>query len=239
MEGFTYNDIFDTKGIEYIIIIAFLFLLIPFWIILNKGAIIKAELQKALQVLTAGILRVPQGYFFSRNHTWAYLEKSGNAKIGMDDFLVQITGELKILNLKKPGDAVSKGDILTEISQNGKLLKIYSPLTGLVLNTNPLVLKNPGILNQDPYENGWIYDIRPSKWMKEMSNSYLADKATEWLRLELERFKDFVALSSAKSSPESQIVVFQEGGELRTNPLSELNSEIWKDFQREFLDVKD
>ena len=36
MDGFTYYNIFDTKGIEYLFIIAFLILLIPFWIIINK-----------------------------------------------------------------------------------------------------------------------------------------------------------------------------------------------------------
>ena len=87
MDAFTYKDIFETKGIEYIIIIAFLLLLIPFWILLNKSPKIKAEIQKAWDVLTANILRIPQGLFFSRNHTWAFMEKSGLAKVGLDDFL--------------------------------------------------------------------------------------------------------------------------------------------------------
>ena len=109
MDGFSYNNIFETKGIEYIIIIAFLVLIIPFWIIINKQAGLKGRYKKAFGILTAGILRIPQGMFYSKNHTWAHLEKSGIAKVGLDDFLLHITGEVKFSNLKNPGDIINKG----------------------------------------------------------------------------------------------------------------------------------
>ena len=41
MDGFTYHDIFETKGLEYLAIIAFFLLLIPFWIILNRKVVSK------------------------------------------------------------------------------------------------------------------------------------------------------------------------------------------------------
>ena len=43
MDGFSYYNIFDTKGIEYLVVIAFLLLLIPFWLALNKQVKIKTE----------------------------------------------------------------------------------------------------------------------------------------------------------------------------------------------------
>ena len=48
MDGFTYHNIFDTKGIEYLVIIAFFAILIPFWMLLNKQIRISKEIQKTL-----------------------------------------------------------------------------------------------------------------------------------------------------------------------------------------------
>ena len=92
MDQFTYTDIFDTKGIEYLIVIAFLLLIIPFWIRLNRPLKLRTNLIETAGALTAGILRIPRGLFFSRNHTWSQLDGSGLARIGMDDLLLHLTG---------------------------------------------------------------------------------------------------------------------------------------------------
>lgn len=235
MDGFTYTNIFETKGIEYLIIIAFLILLIPFWIILNKQSAIVKQIHKVWDIITAEVLNIPQGLFFSKNHTWTYLEKSGNAKVGLDDLLLRLVGHVKISHLKNQGDMIKKGDLLTEINQNGKSLRIYSPISGKIMNTNLQIKDVPEVLNEDPYEKGWIYDIKPSSWKAETKSYFLAKEASGWLKTELDRFKDFLAISMAKYSPDPSMVVFQEGGELRNNVLSELQVEIWDDFQNEFL----
>ncbi len=49
MDAFSYNNIFETKGIEYLVVIAFLALLIPFWITLNKKAKITGQLRKGIR----------------------------------------------------------------------------------------------------------------------------------------------------------------------------------------------
>jgi glycine cleavage system H protein len=221
---------------EYLIIIAFLLLLIPFWIIINKESNVVQRINKALGALTANILRIPQGLFYSKNHTWTYLEKSGNAKTGLDDFLLQVVGDVNVGLLKLPGEKIRKGDPIAEIDQNGKRLRIFSPISGQIVNTNSLLNENPEILNQDPYELGWIYTIHPTNWVAETASYYLAGEANKWIKKELERFKDFLAVSVAKHSPEPSLIAFQEGGEIRQNVLSELDEKIWEDFQESFLD---
>ena len=235
MDGFSYTNIFETKGIEYLIIIAFLAMIIPFWIIINRQAVIKRQIRNAIGILSAGILRIPQGLFYSKNHTWAHLEKSGIAKVGLDDFLLHITGEVKFSNLKNPGNFINKGELLADIDQNGKLLQIYSPLSGRVMNTNTTLYESPGVINEDPYGKGWIYKIKPSEWIAETGSYYLAEEAIAWSKNELERFKDFLAESVKKYSPETSILILQDGGELCDQPLSELPNEVWQDFQKSFL----
>jgi glycine cleavage system H protein len=235
MDGFSYYNIFDTKGIEYLVIIAFLLLLIPFWLALNKQVKIREQIRKAIGVLSAAVLKIPQGIFFSKNHTWAYLEKSGAARIGVDDLLVHITGQVSIHPIKNPGDSIQKGDLLAEMDQNGKSLSVYSPISGTIISSNQALNENKELLYDDPYGKGWIYNVKPSNWQAEMPSCLMAEEASDWFSKELNHYKDFLAINMMKYSPETAMVVLQDGGELSDNSLAEMPRELWQDFQKEFL----
>jgi|WetSurMetagenome_2_1015567.scaffolds.fasta_scaffold76212_2 glycine cleavage system H protein len=235
MDGFSYHNIFETKGIEYLAIIAFFLMLIPFWIILNRQ-VVSRKIKQIIGVLTANVLKIPQGVFFNKNHTWTHLERSGSARVGLDDLLFHITGTVNFNQLKNPGDVIRKGDLLTEVDQDGKILRIFSPISGKILASNVLLKDNPELSSEDPYGKGWIYKIKPSDWIAETSSYYLAEEATQWSRTELDRFKDFMANSAVKYGSDPSFTVMQDGGELCDNVLSELPNEVWQDFQKEFLD---
>jgi glycine cleavage system H protein len=235
MDGFTYINIFETKGIEYLAIIAFLILLIPFWLLLNKKGGINNQIRKASGNLSSNILRIPHGLFFSKNHTWTYLEKSGAARVGLDDLLLHITGEVRLRYYRNPDEMIDKGDLLVEIEQKGKILRIFSPISGKIVHTNHFLIENPGILNEDPYGSGWISKIKPTKWIEETRSYFLAEEAIKWSTQEMERFKDFLTLSMGKYSPEPAMIMLQDGGELSSSALSAMPGEIWEDFQEDFL----
>jgi len=163
------------------------------------------------------------------------MERSGTALVGLDDLLLHITGEVKFNNHKSPGDVIHKGELLTEIDQNGKLLKILAPVSGKITNINSAINENPGLLNEDPYGKGWIFKIKPTNWIAETKSCYFAEEATNWSALELERFKDFMAVSMKNYAPEPSMVILQDGGELTDHSLSAFSGEIWKDFEKEFL----
>ena len=235
MEGFSRVDIFDTKGIEYIFVIGYLLILIVFWKISTIQVKVREQVQRVLGNLTANLLRIPQGIFYNRNHTWTHLEESGAARVGLDDLLQHITGEVQFIHLKTPGEIISKGDLLTELNQEGKHLRIVSPISGEILDTNSELTDSPELLNEDPYKKGWIYKIKPSNWIAETKTCYLAEEATSWSLDELQRFKDFLAVSMKKYSSGPSMVILQDGGELRDNTLSLLPMEVWQDFQQDFL----
>lgn len=239
MDGFSYSDIFATKGMEYLIIIAFLLLLIPFSVILNKQVKITHKIRQVFGILTAGNLKIPQGLFYSKNHTWAHLDKSGAASVGLDDLLLHLTGEVTLSNLRDPGEYVNKGDVIASIGHMGKFLRIFSPISGEIMSTNSIIRDSPGILNEDPYGKGWVYKIKPSDWMAETRSLYLAEEATAWLKRDLDRFKDFLAVTMMKYSPGTSGIILQDGGELCDHSLSALPFEIWQDFQQEFLNPEE
>lgn len=235
MEGYSYTNIFATKGIEYLVIIAFLTLLIPFWVILNKQSKITKQIQKVLGNLTANILRIPQGLYFSQNHTWAHLQESGIAKVGIDDLLLHLTGNIKFNNLRNSGEIIKKGDLLTEIDRNGKILRIFSPISGKIIQSNSMLSECQDMFHDDLYSKCWVYKIKPSQWVAETSSYYLAEEATDWSAKELERFKDFMAVTTKKYSADTSNIILQDGGELCDNTLAELPNEVWQDFQKDFL----
>ena len=236
MEGYSLVDIYDTKGTEYLFVIGYLLLLIIFWKVAKNPQRVFRQIREAVSIISDKILRIPQGIYFNKNHTWAHLKESGVAKVGMDDFLQHVIGNVGLTNLKNPGESIEKGELLTTINQGGKLLRVYSPISGTVVETNPGLNENPGLLNSDPYDKGWIYHIKPSNWVEETRSYYLADRATEWSKKELIRFKDFLSVGAMrKFSSEPSMVLLQDGGEIRENVLSELPGEVWAEFQEEFL----
>ena len=236
MEGFTYTNLFETKGIEYIIVILFLLLLIPFWLLVTGKSNAVQHLQEGVRVLAAHLLRVPKGLFFSRNHTWLYLEKSGQAKIGLDDFLQNVLGEITVQPLKSAGDVVQKGEVLALIEQEGKQLHVHSPLSGEIVGVNASVLERRGALSGETFEEGWLYALVPANWQKETSGFLLGADAVRWFSDEINRLKDFLNIKLARQAGLEPLVVFQEGGELEVDPLAELDAGIWDEFQNEFLE---
>jgi glycine cleavage system H protein len=239
MDGFSYHNIFDTKGIEYLAVIAFLLLLIPFWLALNKQFSVKEQFKQLLGTLSFNVLKIPQGIFYSKNHTWAYLEKSGAAKVGLDDLLMHITGEVSIRHLKSKDEIVNKGDLIAILNQNGKTLNVFSPLSGKITSTNIELNEKNDLLKTDPYGKGWIYAIQPSNWMVEVSSCYLAEEGTGWMKNELERYKDFLAINLSRSSGLTPYTILQDGGEISDNSLADLPVEFWLNFQKEFLNPED
>lgn len=236
MEGFSIVDIYETKGAEYLFVIGYLIILIIFWRLMRNPGKVLRQIKDAVSTLSAKILNIPQGIYFNKNHTWTHLGESGAAKVGVDDFLQHVIGDLQLSGLKDPGHFIKKGELLAEIEQEGKQLKVYSPISGEILETNAMLVENPEMINSDPYEKGWLYQIKPSNWMKETSSCLLAEKAIEWSDKELSRFKDFLSLGAMrKYSSGPAMLMLQDGGEIRDNVLSELPEEVWNDFQEEFL----
>lgn len=235
MDQFVYSDIFETKGIEYIIVIIFLLLIIPFWMLLNKPLKLKTKVGEVLGALSAQVLRLPQGLFYNKNHTWSHLEKSGLASVGLDDLLLHLTGGVELEYLKDLQERVKLGEPIATISQDGKKLVITSPLTGQVEGVHSSLLNNSEAISEDPY-NSWLYKIKPKNWREETRSYYSADEASEWAEKELARFKDFMA-EYVNQSTEEGTLVLQEGGELIDHPLMGMDQIVWKVFQDKFLNV--
>ena len=164
------------------------------------------------------------------------MEKDGFVRIGIDDFLSQVTGTLTNIKLKEPGERIKKGDPVFSIIQHGKQLDIQSPVTGTIIKSNAKLFSDTSLINQDPYAEGWVYEIEPLNWLSEIGSFMMGLEYTEWITKEFVRLKDFMANCCRNKEHNLPIMVMQDGGELRNNPLQDAGPLTWEEFQTKFIE---
>jgi glycine cleavage system H lipoate-binding protein len=203
---------------------------------LNRPSIAARSAASAGAMSESG-LNIPKGVYFDKSHTWAFMETDGTVKVGVDDFLQHVTGKLTRIQMKKPGEKVIKGEAMVTFIQNGKQLIVSSPLSGVIKAENKLLFTDPSLLNQSPFNDGWVYQIEPTNWSRENQFLFMADKYTDWVKGEFRRLRDFLAMAIKPESPEFAYVTLQDGGEITDNVLSNMGPEVWEEFQTRFMDA--
>ena len=189
-----------------------------------------------LKVIEEAAIIIPKGIYFDKTHTWAFMKKDGTVKVGIDDFLQHVTGPITRIEMKNTREKIKKGDHLLTIIQNGKQLKIYSPVTGEIVAHNANLTSHSGLINSAPFTEGWIYTIQPTNWSLEIQFMHMAEKYTNWLKTEYTRLRDFFEGAVRVHVP-AFVMILQDGGVIKDGILADLGPEIWEDFQLKFIDT--
>ena len=179
----------------------------------------------------------PKGLYFDKTHTWAFMEKNGMVKVGIDDFLQHMTGTITRVKMKEAGDKVRKGEKIMTIIRDGKQLNLYAPISGIIKEQNQSLVADSWLVNTSPYADGWVYMIEPKNWTREIQFMFMGEKYIEWLKNEFSRMKDFVADSMRINTVAYSHVILQDGGEISDHVLADLGPEVWEDFQTRFIDT--
>jgi glycine cleavage system H lipoate-binding protein/ABC-type phosphate transport system substrate-binding protein len=187
------------------------------------------------QAFNEQVVDIPMGLYYDKTHTWAFMEKDGMVRLGIDDFLQHITGPLTRVKMKSTGEKIRKGKEFLSIIQNGKQLNIHAPVSGTIKEQNEELKDNPSFINSSPYSDGWVYRIEPSNWLKETKFLIAWEKYKEGLKSEFSRLKDFLAISVKPNTEYAHVL--QDGGELKDGILEDLGPQVWEDFQTNFIDV--
>lgn len=104
---------------------------------------------------------------YSREHEWAKIDKEGLVVIGITMFAQEQLGDIVYIDLAPTGSIVEQFSKLGEIESVKAVSEIYSPISGKVIDVNPDVLDHPEVVNEDPYENGWLIRLKPNKFESE------------------------------------------------------------------------
>ncbi len=198
----------------------------------------KAEKRKeALQpqiVLSTESFVLPRGYFFSKAHTWLELLFSGKVYVGVDDFISKVTGKIDAVEVLPVGEKVKKGEPLLRLKQGSRTLTFLSPVNGKVAGINPTVIESPDVILKDPYLNGWIVMIEPEDLASEVKDMLIGSEASQWLRNEIRRFREFISMEAPKFSPAVEPTL-ADGGLVIKGVLQNVDEKTWEKFEKEFI----
>jgi glycine cleavage system H protein len=98
---------------------------------------------------------------FSKEHEWLVV-KEGIATMGISDFAQKQLGDIVSVELPKVGAAFSQMQPMAIIDSVKASSDIYCAASGEVVQVNEELLEHPELINQSPYESGWIVKIKPS-----------------------------------------------------------------------------
>ncbi len=178
-------DLFATKGIEYLIVIGYLVMLVIFWrlfrVPVGMGAVRRAVPRAAAAV--GRWFDVRDGYFFHQGHTWALpdAEERETVRVGMDDFAGRLIGRPDAIALPGVGERLRQGERGWEISAAGASIPMLAPVDGEVVAVNDAVLERPELASREPYENGWLLEVRVDDRGRLPKNLLSGRLARQWM----------------------------------------------------------
>ncbi len=98
---------------------------------------------------------------------WVQPEGSRRVRIGLTDYLQQHNGDVAFVSVKPPGTKVAAGDELAELETIKMNLSLPAPVSGTVVEVNPALELNPELVNQDPFDKGWLAVLETASWEAE------------------------------------------------------------------------
>lgn len=99
----------------------------------------------------------PEELKYSKEHIWVRIE-GNSAVIGITDFAQEELGPISGVELPEEGDEVEQDDSVGSIEARKTVADIYAPFSGTVSNVNHEAVDNPALLNDDPYDGGWLLE---------------------------------------------------------------------------------
>ncbi|MGB9103188.1 MAG: glycine cleavage system protein H [Terriglobales bacterium] len=126
--------------------------------------------------------RVATDRLYTSDGVWVLAEQSQGAhrvRIGVKDYLQQHNGDVAFANVKPQGASLKAGDDCAELETMKANVSLPSPVSGKIVEINKALELTPEVINQDPYDKGWLAVIEVSDWDAERSKlldapSYLA-----------------------------------------------------------------
>ncbi len=104
---------------------------------------------------------IPEELLFTNQHEWVRVE-GGIATVGISDFAQNALGDITFVEMPATGRTIAKGDEACAIESAKAAASIYAPVSGTVAEVNAEIEDDPGLINADPYTQGWICKIELS-----------------------------------------------------------------------------
>jgi glycine cleavage system H lipoate-binding protein len=167
-----------------------------------------------------------EDFYYHEGHTWAKPEYGGRVRVGLDDFAQKLIGKLGRVELPNIGQEVKQGDAGFRVRRDGEIAKVLSPIDGIVAHVNDQLTDRPDLVNESPYEKGWLFIIEPTRLRKNLKGLYYGQEARNYVSEEREKL---FAMAN------DDLRVAADGGVAVEDISQELKGENWAKFVKTFL----
>ncbi|MFL6024220.1 MAG: glycine cleavage system protein GcvH [Marmoricola sp.] len=106
----------------------------------------------------------PDDLKYTAEHEWVRTpgESAGSVRIGITDYAQDALGDIVYVQLPEVGTTVAAGDAIGELESTKSVSDVYSPVSGEVVARNDALDATPELVNNDPYGDGWLFEVAVS-----------------------------------------------------------------------------
>jgi len=104
------------------------------------------------------------------NNVWARREADGSITVGLTSYACSLAGEIVAYTPKKVGKDIAQDKSCATVESGKWVGPVKAPVSGEVTAVNEAVAGKPGLINKDPYGQGWVIKMKPSSWDSESTS---------------------------------------------------------------------
>ena len=104
-------------------------------------------------------MNVPDNLKYTNDHEWVKIDND-IAIVGITDFAQSELGDIVYVEIDTKGDLIEKDSVFGTVEAVKTVSDLFMPLTGEILEVNSALEESPEIINNEPYESGWIIKIK-------------------------------------------------------------------------------
>ena len=131
---------------------------------------------------------IPEDLHYDKEHYW--VRQEGDLLImGMTDFAQKLAGEIVYVQLPFEGKSLTRGKKFAKVESGKWVGKIFAPVDGELSESNEALEDSPGLVNSDPYGEGWMYKIKPENVGDIEGLIHGAEAIEAWMNDEIEKHK--------------------------------------------------
>lgn len=106
-------------------------------------------------------LNLPDDVKYTQDHEWGRLD-GDKIRIGISDYAQDQLGDITFVEAPEEGDSFDQGEEFGTLESTKAVSEMYMPIGGEIVGINSALEDDPGLINTDPYGEGWIVEIKPS-----------------------------------------------------------------------------
>jgi glycine cleavage system H protein len=103
-------------------------------------------------------MNIPEGLQYTKDHEWVKIE-GNTATVGITDFAQGELGDIVYVDITTKGKEVAEHDIFGTVEAVKTVSDLFMPVTGKVVEVNPILEGSPEKVNEDPYGDGWMIKV--------------------------------------------------------------------------------